>query len=106
MSQYRNISDDARTVVYGVTRPIEVAPDGVVTVDDDVDESYLHQTSIWKPVDGPAVDMLAAKLAADQAQVDADQAAIAAIEPVAVEAPPAPVEAPPAAVADPEPPAS
>lgn len=51
MSQFRNVSADARTVAYGVPLARTVEPDGVVTVDDDVDESYACQPTIWKKVD-------------------------------------------------------
>lgn len=52
MAQFRNVSADARTVVYGVALPVEVEVDGLVVVDDTVAESYACQTTIWKLVDG------------------------------------------------------
>lgn len=78
MSQFRNVSVDTRTVVYGVNnRPVEVLPDGVVTVEDGADENYVHQFEIWAPADAGAEAALGAWRAAHPDPV----AAVAAPEP-------------------------
>jgi hypothetical protein len=52
MAQYRNISTDERGVVYGVPggRGTWVPVDGLVTISDDVTDSYDCQPAIWQRV--------------------------------------------------------
>jgi hypothetical protein len=54
MSQFRNVSADERAVVYGLDRAQSIPPDGLVTVADDVDDSYRCQPDIWKIVPAAA----------------------------------------------------
>ena len=49
MAQIRNVSTDTRYIRYGVPAATEVAPQGVVEVDDDVVESYTSQ-EFWDAV--------------------------------------------------------
>lgn len=81
MIQFRNVSDDARHVIFGVPGAVLVEPDGVVSVADDAAESYDCQPTIWKRVDpvAPAAP-LASKIAADEAALAADKAAAAAAD--------------------------
>jgi hypothetical protein len=60
VSQFRNISGDDRQVVYGVRFPTEIVAGGILTIEDDADEAYDHQSTIWEvvtaqPVVPPAV---------------------------------------------------
>lgn len=53
MAQIRNVSDDDRTIVYGVRSAVTVPPDGLVTVDDDALAAYVSQTAVWAEVQPP-----------------------------------------------------
>lgn len=91
--QLRNVSDDERMIVYGVPFARVVVPDGVVDVDDAAADAYTCQPAVWRRVDAspapapvpPAesVDVLRAKVEADQAALAAADQALAAAEPAA-----------------------
>jgi len=54
MAKFRNISSDARYVLFGTPSRL-VQPDDVIDVADDAVENYETQTEIWQVVsDSPA----------------------------------------------------
>ena len=55
MGKWRNISDDARLIGYGIPVMQLIESEAVATVSDDADEAYDNQPSIWERVsDAPA----------------------------------------------------
>lgn len=50
MGLWRNVSSDARFVMYGCARQM-VAPNGDLLVDPAADAAYADQLTIWSPVD-------------------------------------------------------
>jgi hypothetical protein len=50
VSQFRNVTSDDLHVGYGTARRT-VAPDQILTVVDEADESYACQPTIWKLVE-------------------------------------------------------
>jgi hypothetical protein len=82
MSQFRNVSDDARWIVFGLDRPTEVAVDGLVTVDDSADTAYACQPAVWAPVGVATVPVPAAS------PVPAPETQAAVPKPAPVTAPP------------------
>ena len=49
MSKWRNVTDEELWVGFGIALPTLIAPDAVLSVDDEADESYACQPETWQP---------------------------------------------------------
>lgn len=59
MASFRNVSDDARRVSYGLPAPRWVEPDATFDVGDEFSASYACQPRIWEQIAGPVPDLVA-----------------------------------------------